>query len=107
MADRELIRKIALENGFKLKTQPDGTEDLNPYVYDFASALIAEEQSRSDAVWETLVKIADALDIDYQEARKEVGKPSDVFIRHIKGMESTIERLEAQVEQMGEIIRND
>jgi hypothetical protein len=35
------IRKIALENGFKLKTQPDGSEDLHPYVYDFALALMA------------------------------------------------------------------
>lgn len=35
------IRKLALENGFKLKKQPDGTEDLNPYVYAFARALIS------------------------------------------------------------------
>ena len=38
----EFIRKIALENGFKLKEQGiDLHMDLNPYVYDFARALIA------------------------------------------------------------------
>ena len=34
------IREIALANGFKLKKQPDGSEDLNPYVYEFADKLI-------------------------------------------------------------------
>jgi len=36
----EQIRDIALANGFKLKEQPDGRQDLNPYVYDFARALL-------------------------------------------------------------------
>lgn len=39
--DRDAIRALALAHGFKLKPQPDGTEDLNPYVYDFAVALMA------------------------------------------------------------------
>jgi hypothetical protein len=39
---REQIKELALANGFKLKTQPDGTEDLNPYVYEFAKALAAK-----------------------------------------------------------------
>lgn len=34
------IKEIALANGFKLKEQPDGAMDLNPYVYDFARALV-------------------------------------------------------------------
>ena len=34
------VRQIALECGFKLKAQPDGTQDLNPYVYVFAERLI-------------------------------------------------------------------
>jgi hypothetical protein len=37
---REQIKALALANGFKLKTQPDGSEDLNPYVYEFAAALV-------------------------------------------------------------------
>lgn len=35
------IRAIALDCGFKLKPQPDGLEDLNPYVYKFARELLS------------------------------------------------------------------
>ena len=38
------IKEIALANGFKLKEQPSGEMDLNPYVYDFARALIDEHE---------------------------------------------------------------
>lgn len=38
--DCDFIRELALQKGFKLKPQPDGTMDLNPYVYDFAQALL-------------------------------------------------------------------
>lgn len=38
----EQIKQLALAHGFKLKTQPDGAVDLNPYVYDFARALLAQ-----------------------------------------------------------------
>jgi hypothetical protein len=34
------VRTIALAHGFKYKEQPDGTMDLNPYVYSFARELI-------------------------------------------------------------------
>lgn len=34
------IREIALQCGFKLKEQPNGEMDLNPYVYDFAKKII-------------------------------------------------------------------
>lgn len=37
-----MIREVALSKGFKLKPQPDGSEDLNPYVYEFAEALTEE-----------------------------------------------------------------
>ncbi|WP_372845478.1 hypothetical protein [Psychrobacter sp.] len=40
--NNERIKEIALANGFKLKEQPNGEMDLNPYVYDFARALLAE-----------------------------------------------------------------
>ncbi len=33
------VKKLALDNGFKLKDQGDGVMDLNPYVYSFAEAL--------------------------------------------------------------------
>lgn len=40
--NKQKIKELALANGFKLKQQPDGVEDLNPYVYEFATALAAD-----------------------------------------------------------------
>lgn len=37
--NKEQIKVLALEHGFKLKQQPDGSIDLNPYVYEFAKAV--------------------------------------------------------------------
>lgn len=39
---KKRVRELALQYGFKLKEQPDGAVDLNPYVYEFAYALIYE-----------------------------------------------------------------
>lgn len=36
----EEIRDTALANGFKLKVQPGGELDLNPYVYKFVRAIL-------------------------------------------------------------------
>ena len=33
------IKELAIANGFKLKEQPDGSMNLNPYVYEFAQKL--------------------------------------------------------------------
>lgn len=41
------VKSIALEVGFKLKTQPDGTEDLNPYVYEFARIIADRSADKS------------------------------------------------------------
>lgn len=43
--NKQQIKELALGNGFKLKEQPDGSMDLNPYVYDFAAALKAQWQA--------------------------------------------------------------
>lgn len=37
--NREDIKDLALYCGFKLEQQPDGSEDLNPCVYEFAFKL--------------------------------------------------------------------
>ena len=37
------IKEIALANGFKLKERPSGEMDLNPYVYEFAKALLRHQ----------------------------------------------------------------
>ena len=44
--NKKQIKDLALSNGFKLKEQPSGEMDLNPYVYEFASALIAKANER-------------------------------------------------------------
>ncbi len=48
------IKEIALANGFRLKEQPDGTQDLNPYVYEFAKKIKAviddEIQEHQDCI---------------------------------------------------------
>ena len=43
------ITEIALANGFKLKEQPDGSLALNPYVFDFAKALV--DASRGEVTY--------------------------------------------------------
>jgi hypothetical protein len=47
--NNERIKELALANGFKLKEQPDGTMELNTYVYEFAKALL-EANYREGAV---------------------------------------------------------
>ena len=37
---KQYIKDVALECGFKLKEQPNGELDLNPYVYKFAEELV-------------------------------------------------------------------
>ena len=39
---KHYIKEVALECGFKLKEQPNGDLDLNPYVYTFADKLIKQ-----------------------------------------------------------------
>lgn len=45
---KQHVKEIALANGFKLKEQPDGKMDLNPYVYQFADALCNQQVARID-----------------------------------------------------------
>ncbi|GFD85071.1 hypothetical protein KUL150_11300 [Alteromonas sp. KUL150] len=44
--NKKQIKDLALSNGFKLKEQPSGEMDLNPYVYDFADALLEKANER-------------------------------------------------------------
>lgn len=39
--NKQDIKALYLAHGFKEKRQPDGSMDLNPYVYEAAQALIA------------------------------------------------------------------
>ena len=60
----EEIQKIALANGFKLKAQPDGSMALNPYVFEFARALVAAQAEKCNA---ELKKASDTLRVYHEE----------------------------------------
>ena len=45
------IHEIALAHGFRDRPQPDGTTDLNAYVYDFARAMFEAGRSAAPAGW--------------------------------------------------------
>ena len=40
--NKQYIKEVALDCGFKLKEQSNGDLDLNPYVYTFADKLIKQ-----------------------------------------------------------------
>ena len=42
----EEIREIALACGFKLKIQPGGELDLNPYVYKFVRSILIRAKNK-------------------------------------------------------------
>ena len=44
--NKKQIKDLALSNGFRLKEQPSGEMELNPYVYDFADALLTKANER-------------------------------------------------------------
>ena len=58
--NKQQIKDLALSNGFKLKQQPSGEMDLNPYVYEFASALIAKANERVKRYEKEAIEIAKA-----------------------------------------------
>lgn len=47
-AFKKQVREIALASGFKLKEQPNGEMELNPYVYEFAGTLVDQQQKTID-----------------------------------------------------------
>ncbi|WP_165525534.1 DUF551 domain-containing protein [Psychrobacter pygoscelis] len=64
---KEQIKKLALDKGFKLKEQPDGTMDLNPYVYEFAEALLVDQWiSVDEQVPDDCEKVLVFTDAGYQ-----------------------------------------
>lgn len=78
--DRDAVKSLALAHGFKLKEQPDGTMDLNPYVYEFAAAMLAAAPTppaaepvfwvrfRSDGGYDGVMH-----DLELEEVRKRSG----------------------------------
>ena len=61
IVSNEFIRKIALDNGFELKAITESRQDLKPYVYEFARALIAAVLDPEQAIRDTLDSHNDKL----------------------------------------------
>lgn len=85
MSDQSVIDKFKHEN----RVNALATElSLSPKHY--AEELIALRQAKSelssqnDSLWETLLKIAEHLEIDLEAARRIPGKPSAVYIDAIE-----------------------
>lgn len=61
--NKEFVKDLALKNGFKLKQQPNGELELNPYVYDFADALLKNQHQKLEAEFNTnLSKVEQGID---------------------------------------------
>lgn len=48
--NKQTVKDLALKNGFKLKEQPSGELELNPYVYDFADELVKDKQQELESL---------------------------------------------------------
>ena len=65
------IKELALANGFKLKEQPNGEMDLNPYVYEFAKLLeLAVLYDRNREIKERFEILADNFEYELCEESK-------------------------------------
>lgn len=68
--DKDVIRGFALDAGFKLKSQPDDTEDLNPYVYVFAERLLLDYHREIKRKSEAKKAVPDLTSILTQEGQE-------------------------------------
>lgn len=81
--DRKQIKEWALANGFKLKTQPDGSHDLNPYVYQFAEEVIKNAR-RYESTLEQQVKRLQEHPDSYQSGFDDGCKSAQVHVNRWK-----------------------
>ena len=70
------IKELALAYGFKLKEQSDGTMDLNPYVYDFARALIL---SRDETLFYFISKYRDQMNLQRNDVKQAIDHCLDII----------------------------
>lgn len=78
---KDQIKELALANGFKLKEQPDGSMDLNPYVYEFAFELMKQVTlSTADNLVQALQELADDI-------QNEANNLKDMDIKRLIGSE--------------------
>ena len=71
--EKSRIKEIALSSGFKLKEQPNGEMDLNPYVYEFAKLLeLAVLHDRNKEIKERFELLADNFEYELIEESKKL-----------------------------------
>ena len=82
--NNEQIKEIALANGFKLKEQPSGEMDLNPYVYDTVFEVILFTLGQIVADMTDLIDSKDTL-----ESQQMLDRCEDIIERHINELRET------------------
>lgn len=90
----EQITDFHVINGMKLYALPPD-----------AQGMIDQLTANNESLWSTLIALGDKLGIDHEKARKEDGKPSDVFFKHVAAIEAERDELkqwkEAHSTKMG------
>ena len=85
MIDKSRIKAIALSSGFKLKEQPDGDMDLNPYVYEFAKLLeLAVLYDKNKEIKERFKLLADNFEYELSEESKSYLLERNAILRLIE-----------------------
>ena len=86
MIEKSRIKAIALSSGFKLKEQPNGEMDLNPYVYEFAKLLeLAVLYDRNKGIKERFKILADNFEYGLSEESKNYLLERNATLRLIGG----------------------
>lgn len=67
---------------------------------------LAALKEENESLWETLLKIGIYLDIDSEWARKQPGKPSDIFIGKIGAIKAQVAELEGTSEALRSSLEN-
>lgn len=95
--DKKIVKEIALANGFKLKEQPNGSLELNPYVYVFADKLVEHQQAKVEELQKRVEDLERKLQIKtrhcefFEQSRK--GHRS-LAIHRKKQINSALEQIE-------------
>lgn len=109
--EKQAVKEIALACGFKLKLQPDGTMDLNPYVYAFADELLNRARHEqevmnmrkgallSDALY--LIRIGERVDNDMETAQ------AIDILRSVRNELVNPPRPHTDTEQIGRMVQRD
>lgn len=87
---KDQIYRLALASGFKPKLQPDGTMDLNPYVYQFAENILADEMK---TLFELLWSIRKACGDDGKRMQDELVS----YIIELKAKADTLDALNSRI----------